>query len=532
MNKFQIKLKKVGLQGKLFAAFLLMAWLVFVVGWVGQSGSFQLAVYLDEISEVRLPSIVGLQMMDRGLSVIRSGQLALLNPRLSDTVRLEQIQLIQEAQKQIQTGYKKYDPLPRTVNEDKLWQSFISKWERWQQEDAEFFRLYQKFQQMGIKNPYSTQLYLYKKAQLKSPLMAKAVAASVLLEQMNIQVFTLNRPAFNSVEKALQKVIEDNEAIANAQKQAADKSVAQTQFWSLLGMFGGSAIAIVLGVALSVAIAKPLDKLIQAIINTLVSSSSEMVATVQQQENIASKQAVAVNETTAMIEQLKTSSTAAEAQANAVVKEANQALLLAKTGTLTVKQTTEDMAMLKKTVEAMGEKIQTLTQQTSQIGNISLIVSELANQTNMLALNAAVEAVRASEQGKGFSVIAIEIRRLADQSKQSAAEISALVVNIQKAIDSTVIEMDEGNSRMDKGVKTAQQTVAAFQVVNKAIENIVACNQQIALTAKEQALAMQQVVDAMNSINLGAQENAIGISQTKIITENLNEVAFKLKAVV
>jgi len=531
MNNFKTMGKKIGLQGKLFGAFLLMALLVFVVGWVGQSGSSRLTGYLYEISEVRLPSIVGLQMMERGFTVSRAGQIALLNARLSDTMRKDQFGQIEQAKQLIQAGYKKYDPLPRTVNEDKLWQSFQSQWKRWQQYDQEFYSLYEKFRQMGIANPYATQLDLYKKGQVNSPLMPKAVAASALLEQMN-QVLTINRSAFNLLQKGLQEVIKENEAIAKAQQQAADQSVAQTQFWTLLGMFGGSAIAITLGVVLSVAIAKPLDKVIRGIVNTLVSSSSEIVATVQQQEAIASKQAAAVHETTTTIDQLKTSSKGAEEQANAVVKEANQALSLAKTGTSTVGQTMEDITMLKKTVEAIGQKIQILNQQTSQIGNISLIVSELANQTNMLALNAAVEAVRASELGMGFCVIVVEIRRLAYQSKQSAAEINALVVNIQKAIDSTVIEMDEGKTKMEKGVKTAQKTAAAFAAVNQAVKNIVACNQQIALTAKQQALAIRQVVDAMNEINIGAQESAIGIGQTKITTQNLNEVAFKLKAAV
>lgn len=532
MNKSKIKNQKIGLQGKLFGAFLLIAWLVFIVGWVGQNGNFQLTGYLNEISVVRVPSIMGLQMMDRGLSVLRAGELALLNPLLSETVRQDQINQIQQAKQLIETGYKKYDPLPRTADEDKLWQSFRSKWERWQQEDTEFFRLYQNFQGIGIPNPYLKQIELYQKGQANSPLMAKAVAASKLLENINTKAFTINKPLFNSTQEALQKVIQENEAIAEAQKQAADQSVTQTQFWSFLGMFGGSAIAITLGILLSVAIAKPLDKAIRGIVNTLVSSSSQMVATVQQQEAIASKQAAAVNETTTTIEQLKTSSKGAQEQANAVVKEANQALLLAKTGTLAVGQTVEDITILKKIVEAIGEKIQTLNQQTNQIGNISLIVSELANQTNMLALNAAVEAIRASEQGKGFSVIATEIRRLADQSKQSAVQINSLVANIQKAINSTVTVMDEVKIKMEKGVQTAQRTADAFEVVNKAIRNIVTYNQQIALTAKEQALAMQQVVDAMNAINVGAQENAIGISQSKLTTENLNEVAFKLKAVV
>ena len=532
MKKFKFSLKKLGLQAKLISAFILMGSIVFVVGWIGQTGSFQLAGYLNEISEVRLPSIIGLQMMEQGLNVLRSGELALLNPRLSEGTKQDQINQIEQARQNIQAGYQKYEPLPRTTNEDKLWKSFRSKWERWGQEEQEFFRLYQKFQNISIPNPQATQLKLLKQAQENSPQMAKAVQASMLLEQMNIQFFTINRPAFNSAQKQLQKVIKENEAIAAAAKTAADQSISTTQFWVLLGMFGGSLIAIVLGIILSLAITKPLDKAIRSIINTLVSSSSQIVTTVEEQERIASNQAAAVNQTTTTMDQLRESARVAAEQAKIAVQDANQALALSETGNQAVGQTLEDVTSLKEKVEDIGQKIRLLSEQTHQIGSISLLVSELANQTNMLALNAAVEAVRASEQGQGFGVIATEIRRLADESKQSANKINQLVVNIQTAINATVIVMDEGTNRMEKTVKIAHQTANAFSGVAAGINNIVACNLQIALTTKQQALAIQQVLDAMNGINVGAKETATGITQTKVTTQNLNEAAFKLKLLV
>ncbi|MGD1717232.1 methyl-accepting chemotaxis protein [Dapis sp. BLCC M172] len=92
----------------------------------------------------------------------------------------------------------------------------------------------------------------------------------------------------------------------------------------------------------------------------------------------------------------------------------------------------------------MAQQITRLSEQTNQIGNISQLVGDLANQTNMLALNAAVEAVRAGEHGKGFGVVASEIRKLADESRKSAEKIYTLVADIQTSINSTVLATEAG----------------------------------------------------------------------------------------
>lgn len=107
------------------------------------------------------------------------------------------------------------------------------------------------------------------------------------------------------------------------------------------------------------------------------------------------------------------------------------------------------MSTLKDKVNALAEQILHLSEQTQQIGGISELVGNLANQTNMLALNAAIEAARAGEHGKGFGVVAGEIRKLADQSKKSAEKINALVTDIPGAINTTVIVTDEGTKTVD-----------------------------------------------------------------------------------
>jgi len=173
-----------------------------------------------------------------------------------------------------------------------------------------------------------------------------------------------------------------------------------------------------------------------------------------------------------------------------------------------------------------------LSEQTNQIGSISQLVSDIANRTNMLALNAAVEAVRAGEHGKGFAVLAAEIRKLADQSKQSAEKINGLVSQIQNSINTTVMVTDEGTKTVDSGMQIAQNTALAFAGVKESVNNVVMNNQQIALNIRQQSTAFEQVLSAMNAINQGARETSAGITQTRIGTQKLNEVTAELKELV
>ena len=190
------------------------------------------------------------------------------------------------------------------------------------------------------------------------------------------------------------------------------------------------------------------------------------------------------------------------------------------------------MSTLKDKVEAIAQAIIRLSEQTNQISGISSLVGDLANQTNMLALNAAVEAARAGVHGKGFGVVASEIRKLADQSKKSSEKITALVADIQSAINTTVLVTDEGTKTVDQGLELTNSTATTFAGFADSINNVFLNSQQIALSAQQQALAVQQVVTAMNSLNLSARESASGITQVKVSTEQLNEAAQKLKAVI
>ncbi|MBE9184060.1 methyl-accepting chemotaxis protein [Microcoleus sp. LEGE 07076] len=294
----------------------------------------------------------------------------------------------------------------------------------------------------------------------------------------------------------------------------------------------GSLLLVLLGASIAWLISSGIAGTIDRAISSIATSSAQIATTVEEQERMASQQAASVNQTTTTMDELGASSRATSQQIETASLEAIQALNLAGTGTKAVEQTLEAMATLKTKVQDMQGQIMQLSEQTDRIGNISTVVSDLANQTNMLALNAAVEAVRAGEHGKGFGVVASEIRKLADRSKKSAAQINLLVADIQRAINSTVMVTDEGTKTVDSGVNIASETAAAFAGVAGAINNVVLTSQQISLNAKQQAIAIQQVVEAMNSLNQAAAQTAEGITQTKVGTQKLNEAALDLKGVV
>jgi Methyl-accepting chemotaxis protein (MCP) signalling domain len=302
----------------------------------------------------------------------------------------------------------------------------------------------------------------------------------------------------------------------------------QVLFVLLLGMLaaGGATIT------LSLLLGNRATKFIIEMADTIVNSSGAIVDTVQLQELTVNLQANSAIETSTTVNKLGDFSSQSAEQAEASSNGARQALSLAEEGTKSVQQTLRGMTDLQYKVDNIAQQIVNLSEQTGQITIVSDLVADLASQTNMLALNAAVEAARAGEQGKGFSVVAGEIRKLADQSKKSADKINALAEDIQTAINRTVMVTDEGTKTVKESIDLAQETASTFVGVTDAINNVVLNSQQISTSAKQQAIAIQQVLSSMTMISQGSQESAVGMHQVKMTTRELTQVADELKAAV
>jgi len=263
----------------------------------------------------------------------------------------------------------------------------------------------------------------------------------------------------------------------------------------------------------------------------LSSTTAEISVVVEQHERTASQQSASVNETTVTMEQLARSSRQSSEQAKQAANGAKQVFDLAKDGNVIVRETLEGIDTLKGKVGGIAEQILQLSEHISQIGEITYLVSDLANQTNLLSLNAAVEAARAGEHGKGFAVVASEIRKLADESKKSAARIATLIADVQQTTNATVMATEEGMKTVEQGAQLAQKTARAFDQVSESINRSFEGVEQIALNEQQQTAAIHQVLEAMKAIDAGAKETATGIRQTKESIDTMKQAAHKLTVV-
>lgn len=275
-------------------------------------------------------------------------------------------------------------------------------------------------------------------------------------------------------------------------------------------------------------IKKPLHEAVMV----LSATSGQLADAAEQQEQSAILQSGSANETTATMEELGASSARMAEQSEVASTGTQEAATLTEQGSGMIELARGGIDAMLEKVEKIAEEIFILSEHTSQIENITRLVSDLANQTNLLALNAAIEAVRAGEHGKGFAVVAGEIRKLADQSKSSAEKINLLLIDIQKTTKSTVAVTQEGTKTVQQVKIHAQGAIDSFASVRKAVDGAYQSAMQITLNVKQQAKAVKPVIAAMSSLNLGAKATAEGIHETKEGVQRLKKIADTLQSMV
>ena len=283
-----------------------------------------------------------------------------------------------------------------------------------------------------------------------------------------------------------------------------------------------------------VLVLRRMKRYIQAIndLETLISqTSADMAATVAKQEKVILEQANSVDRTTNTVDQLGSNSRQSARQAEESAAGASEALTLAENGSQTIEKTLIGMENLKIRVREIAEEIMNLSEQTAQISAISEVVEGVASQTNMLALKASVEAARVGEEGKGFGVVADEIRRLADESRNSANTINTLVADIQAAMNSAVMVTDEGKKTAESSIELATDTAQTFVSVKNAINSVFDNSQEIFQNSKQQAIDIQNIMSAINALNIDARDTATGIEQVKTSAIQLQDFAKKLKTI-
>lgn len=523
-------------------------------------------------------------------TAIDSSENALLDRSIDPAARQAQYDRITAAWQRVEAARKVYEPLEQTPEEAQLWKEFVPAWDKWKADHEAFVALSKEYDTTVAAYRQSNDLYKKMTEQALVTNAASYAPAANLLNQLTATNDEASQQAVVQAQAAaatartvmvVAMVIGIVLAVAlgvvltRGITTPLGKGVTMLKEMSLghlntrlklerrdevgvlattLDAFADDLQNVVIGALQKIAAGdlsgeiKPKDALdeigpalvktneslrgmvsnISDAANDLVTAATEILSSTTQQMTGASEQSAAIAQTTTTFDELRTISEHATARAKEVASASQRTVEVARTGQRSVQDTIESMTQIKERVEGIAENILALSEQTQQIGEIIATVNNIATQSNMLALNASVEAARAGEHGKGFAVVAVEVRNLAEQSKQATAQVKAILSDIQKATNATVMATEEGTKGVDQGVKLAAQTRESIDQLSGVISESAQAALQVVAGGQQQATGIDQVALAMTNINQATVQSLASTRQAEKAAQNLNELARRL----
>ena len=264
-------------------------------------------------------------------------------------------------------------------------------------------------------------------------------------------------------------------------------------------------------------------------IGVLTDSASEIAAGAYQIASGTAETATAISETSATMEEIKQTALLSSQRALSVSQAAQRSMQVSQDGRRAVDEVVEGMRRIHQQMEQVGENITHLAEQVQTIGEIIATVNDLAEQSNLLAVNASIEAAKAGEQGKGFSVVAQEVKSLAEQSKQATVQVRGILGEIQRATSSTVLAAEQGSRAVSEGVKQSGQAGEAIRLLSLNIDEGAQAVAEIAVSAQQQLVGMDQLVLAMESIREASSQNMSSSKQAEAAAQGLHQLGQKMK---
>lgn len=294
----------------------------------------------------------------------------------------------------------------------------------------------------------------------------------------------------------------------------------------------GLLVALLGGVLISWLCMQAITVPIREGVTALAATASEISATLSQLAANANETAAAVAETTTTVDEVRQTAQVAADKAKAVADSAQGAALAAEAGRKATDETVHGFNHIREHMCAIGESISHLNVQSQAVGDIVATVADLAEQSNLLAVNASIEAAKAGEQGKGFGVVAQEIRNLAEQSKDSTKQVRAILGDVQHAAGHAVMAVEQGGKGVAEGSKQADDAGQAIRVLAATMQDATRAALQIAASSQQQLVGMEQVGRAMESIRTATSQNADGARQLATAAHTLRDIGARLKALV
>ena len=266
----------------------------------------------------------------------------------------------------------------------------------------------------------------------------------------------------------------------------------------------------------------------RTVCDALTAAANAILSSAQEQAAGTKQQAAAVQEITTTVEEISLSGKQVAERSRQVAGTAEAVATSGAAGLQAVRDASVGMEAIREQTETVAENIITLSERTQAVGEIIATVNEIAEQSNLVALNAAIEAADARDQGRRFSVVANEIKNLADQAKEATSQVRGILEQTQKGINTSVMLTEEALKRVETG---RERTTVSEHVIRQMSDNIqesVHAFQQIVGATNQQQIGLEQVTQALHEIRQASQQTAVTTAQLEKASLDLNQLGQKL----
>ena len=268
---------------------------------------------------------------------------------------------------------------------------------------------------------------------------------------------------------------------------------------------------------------------VKNLVDSLASASAEISATTEELAATSVEESNQISEIAAATDEMNTNIRSNAESASITAEKANNNGRIVKENVEQIGKTIEKINQIAAFVTDASQKLEQLGKASESINDILQVIDEIADQTNLLALNAAIEAARAGEHGRGFAVVADEVRKLAERSSKSTKEIADIIKNIQSETSKVIQTMTNGKKEVDEVIKLADMSRASLNQMFQNIQIVIQNISQIAAANEEQSAVSKEVAKRVETITTTIQESTRAISQIAEAANDLSKLAADLQ---
>ncbi|MBP0047814.1 methyl-accepting chemotaxis protein [Marinobacterium sp. AK62] len=274
----------------------------------------------------------------------------------------------------------------------------------------------------------------------------------------------------------------------------------------------------------------------QTLVGEISGATTQLASAAEEMSSVSSHSSQVINRQRAEVEQVAAAMNEMVATVREVAGSAENADVEAKNtleasdnGNRVVNSAVAATSELVSQVARVAQELAVVEKDSESIGSVIDVINAIAEQTNLLALNAAIEAARAGEQGRGFAVVADEVRSLAQRTQESTAEIQQVIGRLQRGTSTAATAMQDSQEQAEQTGSRAEEAGEALHLIAEAVKRITDLNAQIASASEEQSSVAEEINRSLVAINDGAQESASGASQTESASQELSRLAASLQ---